>query len=173
MGTPALAFSRLIVPTQFADLVALDAATGAEQWRHSATTSRIHPVHYQATGESFSSAPIVTGDIVWAGASDGVLYAVDLVNGDSLWSLDLHAPILSAPIASDRLLFVATWDGTVRSLVSDIDPIIPPIPGPPTQGCGCAVGARSPPSLGVFALVVLLAFALARVRWRAIRSTRR
>lgn len=116
-ATPALAGGKLIVPSEYNAVVALDAQSGAVEWTHRGTASVIRPVHYRGTGQkAFLASPVVTGDVVWIGGADGTLAALDLSSGDSLWSAQLGAPLLSGPVPAGELLFVATWDGTIQAL---------------------------------------------------------
>ncbi len=148
MGTPAMAGGTIYVPTQAEKLFAVNAASGATLWSVSAGESVVHPTHYEAGSRSFASSPVVTGGILWAGASDGVLRAIDATTGDVLWSSDLGVPILSGLVPSAPYLYVATWDGTVRALVNG--GVLPP----PPSDSGCSVGGAG--SLGPLVLLVFL-----------------
>jgi MYXO-CTERM domain-containing protein len=148
MGTPAMAAGRLYVPSQAERLFAVDAASGATLWTVSAGDSVLHPTHYEVVTRSFASSPVVTGGIVWAGAADGILRAIDAATGDVVWSTDLGVPVLSGLVPSSPYLYVSTWDGTVRAFVRDATP-------PPPQGSGCSVGG--PGAFGPLALLGLVA----------------
>src|SRR5262245_6414712 len=64
-ATPALGGGKLIVPTQYGVVIALDGASGAEAWRHETGTTVLRPVHYYGAGtKPFGSSPVVTGDLV-------------------------------------------------------------------------------------------------------------
>ena len=80
-AAPALADGRLFVPTQWDDLVALDAATGAELWRYATPGGPLNFAHYRSSQAGFVASPVVTGDRVWVGRPDGVLAALDAADG--------------------------------------------------------------------------------------------
>lgn len=149
VGTPALSAGRLFVPTPRDGLVALDADTGRILWRLAGRDSVIHPFSYLTRARGMAAAPVVTGSVVWAGGSDGVLRAVNARSGRELWSMDLGAPILGGPAPAGELLVVTSYDGTVRALR--------PAPGA-TAGCN----ARTVALLALLALLALTM--LARLR---------
>jgi outer membrane protein assembly factor BamB len=180
-ATPAYAGGKLFVPTQADDFYALRDDSGAQVWKISADTSVLHPVHYRGASQAFSASPIVTGEVVWIGGADGILRAVDAEAGSVLWSQDLGAPILSGPVPASPLLFVGTWDGTMRALVAVPGPLQPK-PDKPTTGCAIG-GATSSAAPLPIALLVLLVLQLLRSRasgalpcsrgWRSRRSPHR
>ncbi len=72
-GSPALAGERLLVATNAGDIMALDTATGRPLWRT------------QAAAYSIETGPVVTADMVCAGAWDKYVHALDLANGSVRW----------------------------------------------------------------------------------------
>jgi outer membrane protein assembly factor BamB/predicted phosphodiesterase len=116
VGTPALAHDILVVPVMYRDLVALDAKTGAELWRHAGTPSPLRTTHYRGANESgFESSPAITGDIVWAADTAGRLSALELSTGRALWATDLETPVLAGLAVAGDWLLVASYDGSVRA----------------------------------------------------------
>jgi outer membrane protein assembly factor BamB len=83
-------------------LVALDAATGAEQWRVT-----------DVDGERFAAAAAAADGVVYAGGADGSLWAFDAVTGDLRWAADTGAEVTSAPAVADGLVVVGNDDGDV------------------------------------------------------------
>ncbi len=158
IGTPAYAGGILVVPTLYRDLVALDAATGVELWRHAGTPSPLRTTHYRGPRESgFSASPIITGDIVWTADTAGQLTALELRTGRVLWQAQLGVPVLAGLAASGDWLIAASYDGTVRALVptpSERKPLVPVActEAPPSGGCCDASGS---PAIGI--AIVLLA----------------
>lgn len=119
VGTPAIAKGVLVVPTLYRDLVALDASSGLELWRHAGTPSPMRTTHYRGAGEiGFEASPVITGDIVWAADTAGVLTALDLHTGAVLWKTQLGTPVLAGLAVSGDWLVVASYDGSVRALVT-------------------------------------------------------
>ncbi|MEO8548497.1 MAG: PQQ-binding-like beta-propeller repeat protein [Kofleriaceae bacterium] len=135
IGTPAYARGILVVPTLYRDLVALDAKTGSELWRHAALPSPIRATHYRGAGEAgYEASPIIAGDQVWIADTSGELAALDLRTGAPRYRATIGAPVLSGLAASGDWLVVASFDGTVRALA----------PAPPAfvEAASCAAPAR-------------------------------
>ena len=63
-----------------------------------------------------SSSRAVGGKVVYLGASDGFLYALDLASGEVLSRTDLGAAVASSPALWGRVLFITTRDGFVTAL---------------------------------------------------------
>jgi outer membrane protein assembly factor BamB/predicted phosphodiesterase len=166
VGTPAVANNVLVVPTLYRDLVALDATTGFELWRFAGTPSPVRATHYRGASEAgFESSPVITGDIVWAADTAGVLSALDLNTGEMLWQTDLGTPALGGLAVSGDWMVAATYDGTVRGFVATPAETIQPTPmdcGVRSTGGCCDAGPGASP-LGALALA-LVVFAAARRR---------
>lgn len=95
---PALDGDGLFVPTAAGELVALDAATGAERWR-------------TAVGAPVEQQPAVAGGLVFAGAADGGVHALDAATGEPLWSASVGAAVTGAPAVAGGQVYVGTADG--------------------------------------------------------------
>jgi uncharacterized protein (TIGR03382 family) len=158
IGTPALAHGILVVPTLYRDLVALDAATGAELWRHAGTPGLLRETHYRGANQpGYAASPVITGDIVWAADTSGELAALDLRTGDTLWHVSLGMPVLAGLATSGSYLVAASYDGTLRALVPGTPPLphaAPTCSNAPPAGCGDTNGPP-PIALGAVGVVVL------------------
>jgi len=69
VGSPTIANGVLYVTTESGNLVAYNAATGAQLWRHS------FPLAGSKSGAPIYGSPIVSNGVVYIGVSDGYLYA--------------------------------------------------------------------------------------------------
>jgi outer membrane protein assembly factor BamB len=145
VGAPAYARGIVIVPTLYADAVALDATTGAERWRYTGKPGPIRTTHYRG------------GNMTGCGLS-----AVQLETGDPLWHGELGAPLLGGPAVSGSWLVVAGFDGVVRGLSTarERDPIAPPTSCVVAPSGGCCDANGAPPTLAI----VLVGFGLRRRR---------
>lgn len=86
-----------------AQLVAHDRSDGSRQWTTDAGTGLVGP-------------PTATADTVYAGATDGMFYAVDRSSGAIQWQFDAGSPVDDvAPIVGDGALYVA-GEGHVGAL---------------------------------------------------------
>jgi outer membrane protein assembly factor BamB/predicted phosphodiesterase len=154
IGTPAYARGVLIVPTLYRDVVALDAATGAELWRHAGLPSPLRATHYRGAREAgYEASPIIAGDIVWVADTSGELAALDLRTGAPRARITIGAPVLAGLARSGDWLVVASYDGTVRGLApGSIRPALRPAPDPAT---GCS--STTPP---LWLAIVVVAFVI-------------
>jgi outer membrane protein assembly factor BamB len=162
-ATPALADGLLFVPTQYAGLAAFDLTTQRVRWRLSVGESNVHVAHNLRLARSVPGSPVVAGDWLWMGDADGVLRAIEPGTGEVRWSADLGAPILSGLAAAGEVLFVGTYDGTLRAYATD--PTAPPIAhGAPRRGGVDPATRMLVGALALFAMLVLGA-----ITWRAWR----
>lgn len=154
IGTPAYARGILIVPTLYRDLVALDARTGAELWRHEGLPSPLRATHYRGAHEAgYEASPLIADDRVWIADTSGELAALDLKTGAPLFRTAIGAPVLAGLASSDADLVVASFDGSIRAM----SPVPVPARRPPATGC-----ATTTPDL--CSLLLVLGFVVTRAR---------
>jgi uncharacterized protein (TIGR03382 family) len=172
IGTPAYANGVLVVPTLYRDLVALDATTGVELWRHAGTPSPLRTTHYRGPREpGFAASPVITGDVVWAVDTAGELTALELRSGMQLWRTRLGVPVLAGLAASGEWLIAASYDGTVRALVpvdeerAAFEPLLCN-ELPATQSCRDSCSTSGSPATALL-VVAVVALVLVRRRRRA------
>ena len=67
-------------------------------------------------GSGGQAHPLVHGDMLYVGANDGILRAIDLVSGDVKWEKDLTRETLSEPVVAGKRLVTAALDGNVYCL---------------------------------------------------------
>ncbi|HEX6316205.1 MAG TPA: PQQ-binding-like beta-propeller repeat protein [Gemmatimonadaceae bacterium] len=68
------------------------------------------------TGGRVISTPLVVGDAVYAGSTDGSLYAVDRRDGSQRWKFDSRGPIASSPAFHNGLVYFSSLDGLVYAV---------------------------------------------------------
>jgi outer membrane protein assembly factor BamB len=128
-AAPAAAAGVVLLPLRD-ELVAQEARTGTELWRHR-LGGQVHP-------------PLIAGAVAWVGAADGGLTALDLITGHELWST--HVPGLAGgPEIAGGTLVVPTDRGLVGLRPQGAtpgpahDPVtLPPValPTPPAYAMG-------------------------------------
>ncbi len=88
------------------------------------TTSTVHGIHartgavrwvFQAGG-GVIAGPTIVDDVVYVGALDGSMYALNLADGAEIWSVNTGAEIEAAALVVEDQLIVGTRDGTVAGL---------------------------------------------------------
>jgi outer membrane protein assembly factor BamB len=103
--TPAVAYSTVYVTTAQGQVVALDAATGAERWR---TDVRV----------AITAAPTVAGTAVLIGTQDGIVFGLEAHTGAVLWDFKTAGRITASPIVAGDTMYVASHDGTLYAVTA-------------------------------------------------------
>jgi outer membrane protein assembly factor BamB len=116
---PTYSKGRVFVKTIDDQLVVLDAATGQKQWDYDEGATQL-----QLMG---SSRPIVAGNMVFAGFSDGKMNAYSASTGQLLWQTMVAVPrgfsdlgrmvgIFADPVVVGNIVYVASYHGTISAL---------------------------------------------------------
>jgi outer membrane protein assembly factor BamB len=116
--TPAISEPLVITGSGAGTLYALDLNSHLPMWEFKVGKSDFLMSPYDKQHDSLLSSPVIAGDIVYVGASNGTLYALEKTSGKELWSHEFGAPIVSTPLVSGNELFVATYDGHIYALTS-------------------------------------------------------
>jgi outer membrane protein assembly factor BamB len=98
------------------DLVCLARADGAEKWRTPLHDSALAdgPVAENPTFNRRTATPLVVGDVVYAGSTDGGLYALDAATGTKRWRAAAGAPVFTGVTRlEDGSLLFGAMDGAV------------------------------------------------------------
>jgi len=95
-----------------------DKATGGLRWRFPVGRDLGPSVPYKRETTTITSSPVIVGDVVYFGATDGYFYALDARDGRLLWKYWFGLPIASTAAVSGNTVVVTTWDGTVHAMVS-------------------------------------------------------
>lgn len=68
------------------------------------------------TGGRVISSPLVVGDVVFVGSTDGSLYAVNKLDGTQRWKFETRGPVSSSPAFHNGVVYVASLDGNVYAV---------------------------------------------------------
>lgn len=146
-STPVISEGLLYVTSLDGSLYVLDAATGALQWQFEtdaaiASTPVVNEgaglvyvggfdgvlraididSHMERwsieAGNWFWTTPLVVEGVVYAGALDNKVYAVDAANGAAIWSapFETEEPVRAAPIVAGGILIVVDNGGNVYGI---------------------------------------------------------
>lgn len=107
-STPTVVNDRVFVGATDGTFYAINAATGALQWKH------LTPREDRAF-QLFSLATVADGR-VYVGSASRNLYCLDESSGILLWKFDVGSWIRSRPLIVNGIIFVATVDGYVQAL---------------------------------------------------------
>ncbi len=96
-GDIVIANDRVLVGSRTYELIALDAATGKEQWKHYYWFSWIE------------SPPVVRDGVIYTGSSDAThVYAIELATGKLRWKTPVPGWAWSRPAVNEDLVIVGT-----------------------------------------------------------------
>ncbi len=119
-SAPLVTENLIIVGTGDRGLVAFDKETFHPVWQVETGTSVVYTTPYHADGEqTVESSPVLAGELVLFGASDGFLYAVDSKDGCIKWKFKTGAPVFSSVAISGNMVFVADFAGNVYGFVGN------------------------------------------------------
>lgn len=118
-SSPLVTDKEIIFGTSERGVVALDRETLEEKWNYKTRPSMIYTSPYVRNPLStVETSPVLCGQNVFVGASDGFLYALDKSTGRLKWSYDVGAPIFTTVAVSGNILCVADYAGNVYLFAS-------------------------------------------------------
>jgi outer membrane protein assembly factor BamB/tetratricopeptide (TPR) repeat protein len=62
------------------------------------------------------SSPLVVGEVVYVGSTEGTLYALDAATGQGMWTFSTGAEIRAAPAFAEGVVYVGSMDGKLYAL---------------------------------------------------------
>lgn len=118
-STPLVTDKFIVFGTANNGLVALDRETLKEKWVVNTLPSLIYTVPYQTFPiNTVDTSPVLIGDLVVFGASDGILYGVDINTGTLQWRHTTGAPSFSSMAVSGNVLIATDFSGNVYAFTS-------------------------------------------------------
>jgi hypothetical protein len=86
-------------------------STGKQIWRYETEGAKLKSGDYGFDRRSIQSSPSVSGGVVYVGARDGFLYAIDAMTGTLRWRVDHHISwINSSPAVDEGVVFAGSSD---------------------------------------------------------------
>ncbi|HSW44706.1 MAG TPA: PQQ-binding-like beta-propeller repeat protein [Phycisphaerae bacterium] len=101
-----------------AAMYGFDKATGKLRWKFPVGQGVAPTIPYQRESCTITSSPVIVGDIVYFGSSDGWFYALGAKDGQCVWKYWFGLPIASTVAVSGNTVVLAVWDGTVYALTA-------------------------------------------------------
>ncbi|HJR42867.1 MAG TPA: PQQ-binding-like beta-propeller repeat protein [Gemmatimonadaceae bacterium] len=68
------------------------------------------------TRGAVQGSPVIGGRLLYAGSTDGRLYAIERSSGDTRWTFDAGSPIASTPAVAEGLVIFAARDRRLRAI---------------------------------------------------------
>ena len=111
VSRPTFSGGRLFVTTSDDTVYAFDAGTGKWLWHYKRRTSAAATIHG-------ASAPLIDGNEVITGLSDGFLVALSVQDGSLKWERKLHygtkfTDVDASPVLDAGVVYVPSYDGAL------------------------------------------------------------
>lgn len=100
---PIVAGGKVIVGTNWGNVLALDRGTGKTVWAYK-------------TGGPVCGTPALVGGLVYANSMDRRCHAIAAADGKGVWTFETGAGIWAAPVVAGGKVFVAGRDGVAYAL---------------------------------------------------------
>lgn len=111
-STPLVTESEIIFGTAEEGVLALDRKTLEEKWAFETAPSLIFSSPYVAKpASSVETSPVLSGDVVYVAASDGVVYGINRKDGSLVWKHATGAPCFGSVSISGNALFAVDFSG--------------------------------------------------------------
>lgn len=119
-STPLVTDKEIIFGTAERGIVSLDKETLNEKWNFHTKPSLIYSAPYiKGPAATVETSPVLSGNAVFAGASDGTIYAVDRHTGKQLWKYETGTPIFATVAISGNALYATDFSGNVYAFTEN------------------------------------------------------
>jgi outer membrane protein assembly factor BamB len=116
-STPLVTDKMIVTGTSAEGLVAFDRYSLKEIWKMKPGVSLIYTAPYSKPyAATVETSPVLAGNMIVSGASDGYLYVVDKENGRIISKINLGAPVFGRACLAGNVLFVADFSGNISCL---------------------------------------------------------
>ena len=113
-STPLVTEQEIIFGTADRGVFALDKSTLFNKWKVETSPSLVYTAPYSSTPQAgVETSPVASQGIVYLGASDGYLYAIDQATGIIKDEYNLGAPVFSTIAVSGNRMVVCDFAGNV------------------------------------------------------------
>ena len=110
-SSPAVSGSRVVVGSLDGNVYCLSLKTGAERWRFATAGAQLESAKFGYDRRSVQSSPAIVNGVVFIGARDGFLYAIDLLTGKEKWHFDHKISwVNSSAAVEDGVVYTASSD---------------------------------------------------------------
>ncbi len=111
-SAPAISGDRMVVGTADGRVCAYSLKDGGLLWQFQTGRALSSLQPYRRDISDVNSSPAVCESVVYVGSSDGMLYALSIIDGRKICSYNLGSPVASTPLI-DGQLYVAAYDGNL------------------------------------------------------------
>lgn len=119
-STPLVTKDAIIFGTATNGIVALNKETLEEKWHFKTRDALILSSPYQGNHPAtVETSPVLCGNLVYMGASDGMLYAIDAKTGRLQWRHNMGTPVFASVAVSGNAIFAVDFGGNVYGFACD------------------------------------------------------
>lgn len=113
-STPLVTDKEIVFGTATRGVVALDRETLTEKWNFNTQPALIYSAPYiKGPAATVETSPVLVGNTIFVGASDGCIYAIDKQLGTQQWKHQTGAPIMATVAVSGNALYIVDFSGNV------------------------------------------------------------
>ncbi|HUQ83154.1 MAG TPA: PQQ-binding-like beta-propeller repeat protein, partial [Gemmatimonadaceae bacterium] len=111
-STPAVGGGAVFFGTRDGHFFAVDAATGKQRWKFATGPLKGWAWGHES-GDVYTSSPAFVGGVVYFGAGDGRVYAVDATSGKEKWHAQTEGRVRASPAIDGSHVYIGSADGRV------------------------------------------------------------
>ena len=113
-STPLVTDKLIVFGTQTDGLVALDRETFEVRWKARTSPALVYTAPYSRhPAATVETSPLLIGDTIYFGASDGIIYGIDKESGQTTWKHKTGAPLFSTLSTNGSMIFATDFGGNV------------------------------------------------------------
>lgn len=119
-STPLLTDKEIVFGSAKLGLMAVDRETLEMKWQFVTGNSLIFTAPYtRKFASTIETSPVLAGNTIYVGASDGTLYGISKDDGKLVWKHATGAPIFGSVAVSGNTLVMADFGGNVYAFVGE------------------------------------------------------
>ena len=118
-STPLLTDKEIIFGSAKDGLIALDNETLELKWKFATNDALVFTSPYsRKPSATIETSPVLAGNTVYVGASDGTIYGVNKEDGKLVWKHATGAPVFGSVTVSGNALIAVDFGGNVYTFVA-------------------------------------------------------
>lgn len=120
-STPLLTDKEIIFGSAKDGLIALDNETLEIKWKFNTGDALVYTSPYsRQPASTIETSPVLAGNTVYVGASDGTIYGINKEDGRPVWQHATGAPVFGSVTVSGNALIAVDFGGNVYTFVSPL-----------------------------------------------------
>lgn len=118
-STPLVTDEEIVFGSVANGLIAVDKETLEMKWQFQTGDALVYTAPYtRKVSATIETSPVVSGNTIYFGASDGCLYGVDKTTGQQVWKHATGAPAFGSVAISGNTLVAVDFGGNVYAFVT-------------------------------------------------------